>query len=276
VSWFDVDPGYFQTLGIPLVRGRHFTTRDRAGAPPVAIINDTMARRYWPDESPIGQRVSLRLHEATVEIVGVVRDVQPFRPDERPGAQIYWPFAQFPRWAVQIVARTSGDPGQSGPAIRARLEHLDPDMQLGAVQTIDDLVDHQLRNPRFIATLAVLFSAIALATAAVGIYGVVSFAVGQRTREIGIRMAVGADRSGILRWVLARGLVLTACGVAVGLAGALALSRLLRSLLVNLAPTDAATFAGASMLLLLVALAACYIPARRATQVDPLVVLRSE
>jgi len=276
VTWFDVDPGYFRTLGIPLVRGRYFTPEDRAGAPPVAIINDTMAQRYWPDENPIGQRVSLRAHEATVEIVGVVRDIQPFRPDERPGAQIYWPFAQFPRWAVQIVARISGDPGRSESAIRARLHQLDPDMDLGGFQTIDELVDHQLRNPRFIATLAVLFSVIALATAAVGIYGVVSFAVGQRTREIGIRMAIGAGRSVILRQVLGRGLLLAACGVAVGLAGALALTRLLKSLLVNLAPTDPATFAGVSVLLLLVALAACYVPARRATQVDPMVVLRSE
>lgn len=275
-AWFDVDPGYFRTLGIPLLQGRCFTLQDRAGAPPVAIINDTMARRWWPDGSPIGQHLHLRLHETTVEIVGVVGDVQPFRPDERPGPQIYWPFAQFPRWAVQIVARTTGDPARSGPAIRARLQQLDPDMDLGRIQTFDELVDQQLRNPRFIATLALIFSVIALATAAVGIYGVVSFAVGQRTREIGIRMAIGAGRSEIVRSVLGQGLLLAACGEAAGLAGALALTRLLKSLLVNLAPTDAATFAGVSAVLLLVALAACYVPARRATRVDPMVVLRSE
>jgi putative ABC transport system permease protein len=276
VAWFDVDEGYFQTLRIPLVRGRYFTAMDRRGAPPVAIVNETMARRYWPDESPIGQRVRLLEEGETFEIVGVVGDVQPFRPDEKPKPQIYWPFAQFPRWAVQLVVRTTGDPAMAAPAIRARLEQADPDLQVGRLSSMDELVDRQLTSPRFIAVLAAIFGVIALGTAAVGIYGVMSFAVVQRTREIGIRMAVGAGRSEILGQMLRKGLLMAACGEAIGLAGALGLTRLLGSMLVGLTPTDVATFAGVSTLLLIVATVACYVPARRATRVDPMIVLRSD
>jgi putative ABC transport system permease protein len=242
----------------------------------VAIINETMARRYWPDGNPIGQRVTMSVHQATLEVVGVVRDVRPFRPDEEPQAQVYWPFAQFPRGAVQIVARTSGDPGRVIPAIRARLEQLDPDMELGMFHTMEEMEDLQLTNPRFSMTLAALFALIALATAAVGIYGVMAYAVTQRSREIGIRMAVGAQREEILRLVLRKGLSLTAVGLAAGLAGALALTRVLKSLLVGVGPTDPVTLSAVSAVLILAALAACYLPARRATKVDPMVVLRDE
>jgi putative ABC transport system permease protein len=276
VAWFDVDPDYFRTLQIPLIRGRYFTAMDRRGTRPVAIVNETMARQLSPNESAIGQRVRLIEQDETFEIVGVVGDIQPFRPDERPKAQIYWPFAQFPRWAVQLVVRTSGDPLQAAPAIRARLEQIDPDMEIGRINSMDDLVDRELKSPRFIAILALIFGLIALATASVGVYGVMSFAVAQRTREIGIRMAIGAGHAEILRQVLGKGLLLAMSGEIIGLAGALALTRLLKSLLVNLAPTDIATFAGVSALLLFVAMVACYLPARRATRVDPMVVLRSD
>ena len=276
VAWFDVDANYFQTLQIPLVRGRYFTPQDRAEAPRVAIINESMAQRYWPDGNSIGQRVRMLLHQETVEVVGVVRDVRPFRPDESPKAQIYWPFPQFPRWAVQLVVRTSEDPAGAGPAIRARIAQVDSDMEVGRLRTMDELVGSQLTNPRFNMTLSAIFAAIGLAMAALGVYGVMSFAVAQRRREIGIRLAIGARREEILRLVVAKGLTLAGCGVALGLAGALALTRLLKSLLVNLAPTDPFTFAEASILLVAVAIAACYIPARRATNVDPTVVLRCE
>jgi predicted lysophospholipase L1 biosynthesis ABC-type transport system permease subunit len=208
--------------------------------------------------------------------VGVVRDVQPFRPGEKPAPQIYWPFAQFPRWAVEIVARTSGDPLRATGAMRARLTQVDPEMELGRFHTMDDLVRGQLTNPRFSMTLASLFALIALATAAVGIYGVMTFAVTQRTREIGIRMAIGARRVEIVRLVLRQGLVLAAAGLAAGLIGALALTRFLKSLLVAVAPSDPATIAAVSVVLAITALGACYLPARRATAVDPMVVLRDE
>jgi putative ABC transport system permease protein len=276
VAWFDADPDYFQTLGIPLLRGRYFTRQDRLGTPPVAIINETMARHHWPNENPIGQRLTLLMHQETVEVVGVVHDVQPFRPDERPGDQIYWPFAQSPRWAIQLIVRTSGDPSQAAHAVRAGLARVDPDLQVGRLRTMDELVGSQLTNPRFNMTLSTLFAVIGLAMAALGVYGVMAFSVAQRRREIGIRLAVGASASEILRMVIGKGLILAASGVALGLAGALSLTHLLKSLLVNLAPSDPATLLATSGLLLLVAVAACYVPARRALGVDPTVVLRSD
>jgi len=276
VAWFDVDPKYFQTLQLPLVRGRYFTPQDRPGAPLVAIVNETMAHRYWPDGNPIGQHVKLLMHKETVEVVGVVRDVRPFRPDESPKPQIYWPFPQFPRWAVQLVVRTAGEPAGVGPAIRASIARLDPDIELGHLRTMDELVGSQLTNPRFNMTLSTIFAAIALAMAALGVYGVMSFAVAQRKREIGIRMAIGARRQEILRLVVGKGLALAGWGVALGLGGALVLTRLLKSLLVSLAPTDPFTFVATSIVLGVVAIAACYVPARRATSVDPTVVLRCE
>ena len=276
VAWFDADANYFQTLQIPLIRGRYFTPQDRKGAPGVAIINETMARRYWPGGDPIGQHLRMLMHQETVEVVGVVRDVRPFRPDESPKAQIYWPFPQFPRWAVQLVVRTSGDPAEAGPAIRASIARVDPDIEVGRLRTMDELVGSELTNPRFNMTLSAIFAAMALAMAALGVYGVMSFAVAQRRREIGIRLAIGARREEILRLVVGKGLALAGWGVAFGFVGALALTRLLKSLLVDLAPTDPLTFAGTSILLVIVAIAACYIPARRATTVDPTVVLRCE
>ena len=276
VAWFDVDNRYFQTLGIPLLRGRSFGAQDGALSPSVAIINETMARRHWPGGNPLGQRLRLALHHETVEIVGVVRDVQPFRPDEQPQPQIYWPFAQFPRWAIQLVVRTSSDPAHAGPAIRARLARLDPDLEVGRMQTMENLVGSQLMPGRFNMTLSAIFALIALVMAALGVYGLMAFTVEQRRREIGIRLAVGARRSGILKEVIGRGVGLALLGITLGLAGSLALTRLLGSLLVDLAPTDPITFAAASALLLAVAALACGIPARRATRVDPNVVLRCE
>ena len=276
VAWFDVDPEYFRALGIPLLRGRHITAMDRRGTTPVALVNETMARRTWPGDDPIGKRLRMLEHDATLQIVGVVGDVLPFRPDEAPRAQIHWPIAQFPRWAVQLVVRTTGDPAAAASAIRARLEEIDPDMRIGRITTMDELVDNQMTNPRFAAMLSAIFGAIALAIASVGVYGIMSFTVAQRTREIGIRMAMGADGSAILVRTLRQGLLLAGCGVAMGLAAALALTRLLGSMLVDLAPTDPTTFVGVSILLIGVAAAACYVPARRAARLDPMAVLRAE
>ena len=276
VWWYDVDPSYFQTLGIPLLRGRFFTDADQRGTTQVAIINATMARRHWPDENPVGQRLHLVTHKKTVEIVGVVGDVQPFRPDEAPQPEIYWPFAQAPRWAITFFVRTAGTPSSAMPALRARLEALDPDMDIGRMRTMDELAARELVNPRFNLALGGIFALLATAIALVGIYGVMSFSIAQRTREFGVRMALGARPRDILRLVLGKGLALAALGLAAGLVGAIAVTRVLQSLLVGVAPRDPLTFAAISVLLLLVALLGCYLPARRATRVDPLVALRYE
>ena len=276
VAWFDVDPNYFQTFGIGLVRGRYFTSADRAGSPEVAIINETMADRHWPNQDPIGQRVTLLQTKMTLEIVGVVRDVKPFWPGAQVPPQIYWPFAQFPRWAVQLIVRTSADPSAVIPALRARLEQFDPDMDIGRIRTMEQHAERQLVNPRFNMTIVLIFAMVALVTATVGIYGVLSYSVTRRTQEIGVRLALGAHRADIFRMVLRQALSLTLVGMAVGLAGALFVTQFLSKLLVGIKPNDAVTFLAMGIFFLMVAALACYLPARRATAVDPMVVLRYE
>lgn len=275
-SWFDADYNYFQTFGIGLVRGRYFTPADRDGSPQVAIINETMARRYWPGQNPIGQRMETLLTKMNLEIVGVVRDVKPFRPDESAKAQMYWPFAQFPRWGVQFIVRTATEPSAAIPALRARLQQFDPDMDIGRMRTMEQHIDRQLVNPRFNMTLVMIFSVVALVTAAVGIYGVLAFSVVRRTQEIGVRMALGAKRGDIFRMVIGHALKLALAGLAIGLGGALWLTQFLKGLLVSITPHDPLTFSGTAALFLAIAALACYVPARRATSVDPIVVLRYE
>jgi len=235
-----------------------------------------MAERFWPGENPLGQRVFMEAHKASFEIVGVVADVRPFRPDRSAQPQIYWPFAQMPRWAVYFIVRSAGSAAQQIPAIRARLEALDPEMDFLQVTTMDERVAAQLINPRFNLSLGGLFAGLALLIAALGIYGVMAFYVSQRTREFGVRMALGAHRGDILRLVLGRGVRLAAAGLALGLAGALGVTRVLQNLLIGVAPTDTLTFAATGLLLLGVALVACWLPARRATRVDPMTALRYE
>lgn len=276
VAWFDVDPNYFQTFGIVLVRGRYFTAADHAEAPRVAIINEAMAKRYWPGQNPLGQRVEMLVHKVTLEIVGVVRDVKPFRPDASPQVEIYWPFAQAPRGAVQFVVRTSADPSSVIPALRARLEQFDPDMDIGRIRTMEQHIERRLVTPRFNMTIVLIFAVVALVTAAVGIYGVLSYAVTRRTQEIGVRLALGAHRSDIFRMIIRQALSLTLAGLAIGLAGALFATRFLSSLLVGVKPHDPVTFLAMGAFFVAVATLACYLPARRATAVDPMVVLRYE
>ncbi len=274
--WFDADYNYFQTFGIGLVRGRYFTADDRIATPGVAIINETMANRYWPGENPIGQRVEMLATKMNLEIVGVVRDVQPFRPGDTTKAEVYWPFAQFPRWGVQFIVRTSTDPVQMIPSLRAQLERYDADMDLGRIRTMEQHVDRQLVDPRFNMTLAMIFSLLALLTAAVGIYGMLAFSVVRRTQEIGVRMALGAKRGDVFRMMISYALKLALAGLAIGLVGAFWVTRFLKGLLVSVTPHDPLTFAGTVLLFLAIAVLACYVPARRATAVDPIVVLRYE
>jgi len=271
---YDIGPAYFRTLGIPLQTGRDFNAADTRGAPPVAIINETLARRYFPGEDPIGQQVTML--ERPMSIVGVVGDVQPFRAGDPIEPEIYWPFKQRPRYATFLLIRTSSDPTATIRPIEQRLKTLDPDMNVSTFRTMEELVGRQLVRPRFNMLLIGVFASLALLLAAIGIFGVISYSVAQRTREIGVRVALGAADGDIFRSVVGRGMTLTLTGVALGLVGAFSVTRVLSSLLVGVRPTDPLTFVSIAVLLMLVALLACYVPARRAMRVDAMVALRSE
>ncbi len=272
--WFDVGPGYFSTLGTPLLRGRDFTDRDVAGAPGVAVINQTMARRHWPGRDPLGER--LTVHGRVMTIVGVVADVPPLRPGDPIHSEIYWPQRQAPRLATHLVMRTSTDPSAAIQPVRRRLERVDPDLVISRFATMEQLMDRQLVRPRFNLLLVGIFACVALVLAGVGIYGVIACSVAQRTREIGVRIALGAGKSDILRAVIRQGMAPALIGLLLGLVGALFLTSALGSLLAGVEPTDPLTFAGTALLLALVALSACYIPARRAARIDAMVALRHE
>jgi len=273
-------PGWFASMGIPLVRGRLIEPTDDGKSQRVVVINETFARRFFPNGDPLGKRI--RLGKLTLEfqwatIVGVVGDVRGFALDEPPQPTMYWPVAQIRATpALAIVVRTQGDPASLTSAVRGAIAEVDPGQPIYDMQTLDRLVAKSLGQRRFTLTLMLLFGAIALVLSAVGIYGVMAFAVTQRTQEIGIRMALGARTIDVLRLILGSGMYLTAIGVIVGLVGAFAITRLMTSLLFGVSPTDAMTFGMVTAGLLLVALLACYIPARRATKVDPLVALRYE
>lgn len=271
-------PDYFRTMGIPVLKGRSFTDQDKAGATPVIIVNETMAQKYWPDADPIGKRVRLNapLNEAPwMQVVGVVKDVKhnlqtPITTD------YYLPHAQDSWSSMVLVARTEGDPQSVASQMRQQVWALDKDQPVYDVQTMEQVRSFSVSLYSFSAGSLGLFAAIALLLAAIGIYGVMSYAVMQRTQEIGIRMALGARAADVLKLVVKNGMSLALLGVVAGLAGAFALTRLLQSLLFGITPTDALTFAVVTFGLLLIALLACYIPARRATKVDPLVALRYE
>ena len=272
--WFDVSPGYFQTLGVPLVRGRDFSTVDMKEASPVAIINDSMARRLWPDRSPLGEQVTMSNRQMT--IVGVVGDVQPFQPGDHIENEIYWPQRQAPRYATFLLIRTAQDPQSVVRPVGDRLHELDPDMSLSSFTTMNERMGRQLVSPRFNTLLLGSFACVALLLAAVGVYGVVSYSVSQNTREIGVRMALGAKTRDVLRSVLAQGMLPALVGVMVGLVGSFFATRVLSSLLFGIAPTDPPTFVSVAAVLVVVAMLACFIPARRATRVDAMETLRHE
>jgi len=273
-------PGWFTAMGIPLMRGRSIEPADDAQAPRVVVINETFAKRFFPNGDPIGKRI--RLGKLTQEfpwasIVGIVGDVRGFALDEPPEPTMYWPVAQIRMTpALAIVVRTQNDPAGLASSVRAVIAEIDPAQPIYDMQTLDELVGKSLGQRRFTLTLMLLFGVIALVLSAVGIYGVMAFAVTQRTQEIGIRMALGARAIDVLSMIVRSGMSLAATGVIIGLAGAFAITRLMRSLLFGVSPTDVTTFALVTAGLLVVALLACYLPARRATKVDPLEALRCE
>jgi predicted permease len=273
-----ITPAYFRTLGISLRRGREFTEHDSADAVPVTMISEGLAHRLWPEypsgQDPVGQHIRIGVSPQPVEIVGVVADIHEASAsiDPRPG--LYRPSAQAPPRTAMFAVRTEGDPLQLVNAVRSQVLAIDPDQPVSAVQTMQDVVETDLGQQRLITILLGSFASVALLLAVVGIYGVIAYSVAQQIQEVGIRRALGAQQSDILRLVVGQGLGLVLVGVALGLAGALALTRVLKSVLFHISATDPATFASIALLFVVVALAASYIPARRAARIDPTTALR--
>jgi len=276
MSRLTVSPGYFSTLGIRVLKGRTFTDADDEQAPEVVVINEALARHMWPGENPLGKELPLLRDKLTV--VGVVADTRHEGLSADIESEIYVPLLQQERRipGMQLAVRTAADPVGMVSAVRTQIAAVDPEEPIYNVTTLEQSLSDSVSPRRFNVLMLGIFAGIALALATVGIYGVMAFSVSQRTREIGIRMALGAERGDVLKLVVGEGLVLSLAGAVIGLAGAFALTRFLSNLLYSVRPTDPVTFAGVALLLTGVALLAIYIPARRATKVDPMVALRYE
>ena len=271
-----VGPKYFETMSIPLVRGRDFTKADREHMPPVAVINEAMANRFWPHQDAVGKRFRFFGHDVSQEVIGVVKDSATRRLGEAPLPVAYLSLLQdFPS-RVTLHVRTAGDPGALLATVRSEVLALDRMMPVMKPVTISQLIGEQLWSARMGAAMLAVFSLLALTLASVGIYGVIAFSVSQRTSEFGIRLALGARPSDVLRLVLGQTLTLVAAGTAIGMAGGLIVTRLVANLLYGVSAVDPVTFIGMPSLLLLVALLASYLPARRATKIDPMIALRCE
>jgi len=282
---YTVSPDYFQTMGIELIKGRLFTTEDTRDSPQVIVIDEALAQRHFPNEDPIGKRLKQSLpNSPSYEIVGIVRHVEHYRLDgQSPDAQFYTNFNQTPLQTlpnsvrrINLLTRTEGDPLSMASAVRGQVAALNKDQAVYNVRTMEQAVARSVAPRRFSMLLLTVFAVAALALASLGIYGLMSYAVAQRTREIGVRMALGAQSGNVLRLVIGQGMKLALAGVTLGMVASVALTRTMKNLLFGVSATDPATFAGVALLLTLVALLACWIPARRATRVDPLVALRCE
>ena len=272
----DVSPSFFDTLRIPLKSGRTFNDLDRADTTPVAVISEAMARHFWPGEDAIGKRFHFFGDPKLLQVVGVVGDTVINQIGEDPQPLAYLPLTQdFPP-AATIQVRTSGDPEAVIATVRNQVQSLDRNLAITNVQSVEAVLNQGLGAPRMAAALLTLFGGLALLLAAVGVYGVLSYSVNQQTREIGIRMALGATPTEVMRWVVAQGLRLAGVGVLIGVFAGLVLMRSVASLLFGVSTHDPETFAGVAMVLILVAFFACYVPARRATKVNPVAALRNE
>ncbi len=267
---------YFRTVGIQLRRGRFFSAADGDGTPPVVIVNETMAHRFWPNAEALGQRIVIRNETFAREIIGVTSDVKHFGLERETAPEMYVPFEQFVIDVMPLLVRVKGDPAQISSAIRAQVQAVDPAVAVAAITPMRQLLSDSLAPRRFTLLLLGAFAGLALLLASGGIYGVMAYAVAERTREIGIRLALGAQTRDVLQLVIAQGMKLAFGGVLVGLGGAWLLTRWLKSLLFEVSATDPLTFVAIALLLMAVAGLACYVPARRATKVDPLIALRSE
>jgi putative ABC transport system permease protein len=278
-GYYVVSPNYFHTLGIPLLLGRFFTPEDSAGRPRVAIISQTIAQRFFHNKNPIGQTIKIGVGAAVPvarEIVGVVGDVKDDGLGEAATMAAYEPYTQMAWSDMTLFVRSNSDPSQMASMLRSQVTSVDKDQPVADISTGDQLMAQAVAQPQLRTTLLSLFAGLALILASLGIYGVMSNTVAQRTHEIGVRMALGAGQSSVLRLVLSNGVRLTLLGIAFGSAGAFALTRLMKSFLFHVTPTDPATFVEVALFLFLVALLASYIPARRATRVDPVIALRYE
>jgi predicted permease len=276
IGWNCVTPGYFRTLGVPLVSGRDFGQDDGPGASKVAIVTERFARRFWPNENPIGKHVGAPGQAPDTAVVGVVKDSR-FRSLREDTLMVYEPLAQQRRLPViAFSVRTYQDPKMILPALRDRVRQVDPNLPLFDVSTVEERIDASLVQERLLATLSGSFAVIAVALAAVGLYGVIACEVARRTREFGIRLALGARRGDVLGMVLRDSMAPVGVGLALGWAGAAAASRLVSSLLFGVSGMDVATYAGISALLTAVALVAVWVPARRAVRVDPVAALKYE
>jgi putative ABC transport system permease protein len=280
-----VSADYFRVLQLPLRRGRVLTAADTAASAAVAVIDETMARQYFPNEEPVGKR--LRLGEPTnpwFEIVGVVADSKSSGLEATSYPGLYIPYQQRQATLVEslvgrrinLFVRTAADPSQSVPAMRQAMREIEPDQAVTDIQPLRQVLADSVAPQRFRSLLLGLFALVAVLLASMGIYGVMNYTVSQRTREIGIRVALGAETRDVLRLVLRQGLTLALIGVALGVTAALALTRLMKTFLFGVSATDPLTFTGVALLLILVALLACWAPARRATKVDPMIALRCE
>src|SRR6266852_5486566 len=274
LNYETVGPQYFQTMRIPLVHGRDFDERDGERAQRVVVINETMARRYWPKGGALGQR--LKLTGDWLEIVGIAKDVKNRSLSEAPQPFLYLPLLQDYRSNMILVARTTIDPEKMFQPVRAEVAALDPKIPIFGVKTFEEHIGISFFLQRMAATLLSIFGLLALSLAAIGLYGVMAYSVSQRTRELGIRVSVGAERRDIFKLILGQGLAISVVGLLAGLVAALAVTRLTARLLYGISATDPVTFIVIALLLLCVTLLACYFPARRATKVDPMIALRVE
>jgi putative ABC transport system permease protein len=269
-----VSPQWFQTMRIPLRGGRDFTAADDAKSPKVVVVNETFARRFWPNENPLGKHIIVGRWTDPAEVIGVAADVKNQGLAQDSQAQLYLSFPQLPWGNMNLLVRTSVPALTLAPAIRAQVSAVDPDQPVTDIQTVDELMDTSRAQPRFTMVLLSIFSTAALALAIIGIYGVLAYTVAERRLELGIRMALGAERGDIVRLVLRQGMILVITGLAIGLIAALALSRLMSSLLYKTGARDLKTFALAPLAFLTIALLASYLPARRAVEVNPVDTLR--
>ncbi|HEX8424292.1 MAG TPA: ABC transporter permease, partial [Pyrinomonadaceae bacterium] len=272
------DENYFQTIGIPVLSGRTFTEQEAREDRRTIVINESMARQHFPGQNPLGQylRVQMMPDPQPMEIIGVVADAKYKTLEGPPHPMVYWTHPQLVYSEMTYVMRTNGDPMNLAAAVRREIQTIDKDQPVADVRTMQSWIDELTARSRFGTLLLTIFAGLALILAAIGIYGVMSYSVTQRTHELGIRIALGAKTLDVLKLILGRGLALTLVGIVLGLAASLVLTRFLSSLLYGISATDPITFGGLSLLLTGVALAACYVPTRRAMKVDPMVALRNE
>jgi putative ABC transport system permease protein len=277
-----IGPDYFLTMGIPLLSGRSFDERESMQASHVVVVNQAFVEKYLRRENPIGKKVSIYMHDDKFdddhpsEIVGVCGAVHQMGLDHQAEPTVYWPIPELTYSRMTFLVRTSNDPTSLVPAIRHELRQIDPELPMASVATMEQLLGDSLARSRFTMSLLGVFAVLALALTAVGIYGVISYTVAQRTHEIGIRMALGAQRGSVLGLVLRQGVRLMIAGLGVGILSALALTRLMSSLLYGVGAADPVTFAAVVLTLVTVAFLASYVPARYATRVSPLIALRNQ